>query len=105
MPIVAQTANDIRIKNWESYEKNALRGFFTCVLPSGLVLHKCTYFVRGKRQWIGLPAQQRTKPDGSIAYFQLVEFIDRKTSDRFQAAIIPAITKFLAEKEKGGNHE
>ena len=89
----------IVIQDWQPYPKNALQAFFTAILPSGLVLHKCTYFVRGKKRWVGLPAQQYTQPDGSAGYFQLVEFIDRATADKFQSAILPAIDQYL-EKQK-----
>jgi hypothetical protein len=97
MPRAQQSAPspDFAVSNWKPFEKNTLRGFLTLTLPSGLILHNCTFHRKGDSRWLGLPAQRFTKPDGTTSYTPQVEFVDRAASDRFQTAALQAIDRYL----------
>jgi hypothetical protein len=63
-----------------------------------MVLHDCTYYQRqdGAR-WIGLPARQYTKQDGSTAWARLIDFADRDAYARFQKLAKEAVDRYLGQ--------
>jgi hypothetical protein len=69
--------------NWRLRESGALRGFFSLVLPSGMIVHDCQLFEKGDRRWIGLPTKQY-ESGGERKFAALIEFSDRQTEDRFR---------------------
>lgn len=83
------------VSNWKAYEKNTLRGFLSLTLPSGLVIHNCTYHEKADARWIGLPARQYSKDDGTTSYTPLIEFNTKDIRQRFQAAALRAVDAFL----------
>lgn len=96
----------MRASDWRPLERNTLRGFLTLELPSGLILHECTYHrtVTGA-EWIGLPGRpqldregkQRKDPDtGKSLYVSIVELRGKEQRDRFQAAALAAVHELLA---------
>ena len=55
----------IRATDWRPLERNTLRGFLTLELPSGLILHECTYHrAASGAEWIGLPGRPQLDRDG-----------------------------------------
>jgi hypothetical protein len=63
---------------------------FDLVLPSGMILRGCTLMESSGRRWVGLPARSYKKSDGSDAWFQVVDFADRSSRERFAAAALAA---------------
>jgi hypothetical protein len=86
----------ITISNVKPLLKNTLRGFFDVELPSGLKLNGCQLHEKNDRRWIGLPAREWAKPDGSKSWTPMVEIPDRDARDKFMAAVVP-----LAERALG----
>jgi hypothetical protein len=85
---------ELLVTDWKAYEKNTLRGFLTLTLPSGLVIHNCTLHQKDGSRWIGLPARQYSKDDGSTGYTPLIEFTTKDVRLRFQAAALEAVDRF-----------
>jgi len=74
----------MKVADWKPFQKNTLRGFFTIICDSGLVLHKCTLHQKDGSRWIGLPAEKYQKRDGTTGYSALVEFSTRDAADKFR---------------------
>jgi len=86
---------DFLVSNWKAYEKNTLRGFFSLNLPSGLVIHNCTLHEKDGSRWIGLPARQYSKDDGSTSYALLIEFATKEARQQFQTMALEAVDRFM----------
>jgi len=86
---------ELLVTNWKAHRKNSLQGFLTFTLPSGLVIQNCTLHEKEGARWIGLPSRQYTKDDGSKSYTPLVEFATREARQRFQAAALEAVDRFM----------
>jgi hypothetical protein len=86
---------NITISNPKPLTKNTLRGFFDVTLDSGLKINGCTLHVNGDARWVGLPAREWAKGDGSKSWTPMVELPDRGARDRFNAAVVPLATKAL----------
>jgi hypothetical protein len=85
----------VTIHNAKAVTKNTLRGFFDVELPSGIKLNGCTLHAKDGKHWVGLPARDWTKPDGSKSWTALVEIPDRAARDKFNAAVVPVAAKAL----------
>ena len=99
----------IRATDWRPLERNTLRGFVTLELPSGLILHECTYHraVSGA-EWIGLPGrpqldrdgkQRKDSVSGKALYTPIIELKGKAERERFQAAALAAVRELLATAE------
>lgn len=86
---------ELLVTDWKAYEKNTLRGFLSLTLPSGLVIHNCTLHQKDGARWIGLPARQYSKDDGSTSYTPLIEFAAKEVRLRFQVAALEAVDRFM----------
>jgi hypothetical protein len=87
----AVNGRTMSVSEWRPYVKNTLQGFFTLTLPSGLVIHGCTFHTKGDSRWVGLPAQKIVKEDATSSYTPIIEFTTREAKDRFQAAALAAV--------------
>jgi hypothetical protein len=81
----------VKIFNWKKYERNTLKGFFSAMLPSSMVIHKLTLHEKNGAQWIGPPTEKYTKSDNSVVHSKLVEFASREAADRFRDLILSAL--------------
>jgi hypothetical protein len=81
----------IVVSNWKPFENNTLKAFFSIVLPSGLILNKCSLHQKDGHRWIGLPSERYKKQDGTVAYAKLVEFTSREVADRFRNAVVQVL--------------
>jgi hypothetical protein len=86
---------EIAISGWKPHSKNTLRGFFSATLPSGMVLHNLMLHEKGEARWVGFPAREWTNQEGQKQFAKLVEFIDRRTAERFRDAVLDALDKHL----------
>jgi DNA-binding cell septation regulator SpoVG len=86
---------DFRVSNWRAHEKNTLRAFLTLTLPSGLILHNCSFHAKDQEQWIGLPTRQYKTGEGTVAYAPLIEFASKEARQRFQSVALLAVKRFL----------
>lgn len=86
---------ELSIADWKAHRKNSLQGFLSLILPSGLVIHNCSLHQRDGARWIGLPARQYVKDDGAKSYAPLIEFTSKDARQRFQAAALEAVDRFM----------
>jgi len=85
------------IEKWREFAKNTLVAFFNLRLPSGLIINDCTYHQKpdGAR-WIGLPAKEYKKQDGTKNWVPLVE-VDKAAREKFQRYALEAVDEFRAK--------
>jgi hypothetical protein len=89
-PHAAGSSTEIVIKDWRSYEKNTLQGFFSVMLPSGLIIRDLTLHIKGDSRWVGMPAKTYKK-DGVESWVPVIEFVDRQTANDFRDAVLEAL--------------
>ena len=95
-PPSAPTPKRIEVIAFRELIKNTLRGFLTLSLPTGMVLHDCTYHVREDgRPWIGFPGRQYTGKDGAVAWARIIDFDSHPTGDRFQREALEAAARYF----------
>lgn len=93
----ASKASELTVTNWRPRESGSLRGFFSLVLPSGLIIHDCALFEKNNRRWVNLPSRQY-ESQGEKKFAPLVAFLDRDTEDDFQFHALAAIDKSEATR-------
>jgi hypothetical protein len=86
---------EFQITAWKPHLKNSLRGFFTAILPSGLVIHDLMLHERDGARWIGFPAREWKDAQGEKQYARFIEFSSRAATDRFQVAALEALDRHL----------
>jgi hypothetical protein len=77
------------VSNAKSICKNSLVGSFDLQMPSGMKINSCLLLEKNGKRWIGFPSREWQKADGTRDFFPIIEFVDRSTSDKFQAAVLP----------------
>jgi hypothetical protein len=93
--------------DYKQVTKNTLRGFATLRLRLGavhLVIKDCPHHENHGREWVGFPGRAFTGGDGTQKWASLIEFgeaMDRADRDRFQAAAVAAIERYLACRAEG----
>jgi hypothetical protein len=88
-----------RILGFRPMQAGALIGFADVALPSGMVLHRCSIFVKDDTVWASPPSKQVVGRDGTIQrtadgknrYEPTVSFTDRWTQERWSAAVVEAL--------------
>ena len=94
----ATGVREFQISNWRPRESGSLRGFFSVVLPSGLVFHDCALFEKGDRRWINLP-QREYASQGERKFAPIVAFADRDAEDRFRDCALEALDRHFAQSK------
>jgi hypothetical protein len=90
----------LSIVSWKPIAKNTLRGF-ACVRIGrlGLVVADVAVHQKNQSRWVSLPARAMIDRDGGllrddagkIKYASILQWSDRKTADRFGAAVVEAL--------------
>jgi DNA-binding cell septation regulator SpoVG len=83
--------DEFTISDWKPFQKNALRGFFSVHLPSGMVVHDCGLFEKNGSRWVALPSKKFTSTSGKVSWSPIVEIPDRQDMDRFRILILAAL--------------
>lgn len=103
-----QPSSQIRfaVIEYKPIGKNTLVGTFTLRLdPIGLTIKECLFHRKpsdnGAREWVAFPARPYQK-DGKTEYMKILDWPDRSTWDRFQAAIVPRVKAFIDQQGQGG---
>ena len=96
------TTSEIEISNWKSYTNKTLRGFFTVILPSGMVLNDLQLHESTKGRWINLPCREYKNPNrqpdqAATQYLPYIEFVDDETAWRFRDNVLDALDRFFAK--------
>lgn len=92
-------AQGFQIRNWRPRESGSLRGFFSVVMPSGLIVNDCQLLEKADRRWINLPSRQY-EVRGERKFAPVVEFTDRDAEDRFCGQALNALERLLAEANR-----
>ena len=90
---------EVQISHWRPRESGSLRGFFSIVLPSGMIIHDCQMFAKDDRRWFNLPARQY-ESQGERKYAPSVAFTDRDAEDRFRHQVLAALTRHFTESQE-----
>jgi hypothetical protein len=86
---------NITIRDWSPHFKNTLVGFFTAILPSGMVVDGLMLHQKADERWVSMPASEWTDAGGARQYAPVIGFIDGPTRERFQQAVLAAVDQFL----------
>jgi hypothetical protein len=95
---MTETPKTMTVLEWRAQrtKTSPLQGFFTLQTPAGMIYRNCAYFERPSgTRWVSTPAQKYSKADNSTGWVNLVDFVDRPTRDRFQAAALAALDRFF----------
>lgn len=95
---MAPITQNFAVRELKHFQKNTLQAFLSLELPSGLILHGCTLHKQNGSRWIGVPARQYEKSDGEKSWMRLVDFTSKDARERFQAAALAAVERYLAEE-------
>lgn len=93
------SAIQIFVSDWRPLRRDALRGFCTATLPSGMVLHEISVLVSNGKSWASPPSKPMVDRDGRAMlddngkrrYQQLIEFATEEIRDRFSSAVVAAL--------------
>jgi hypothetical protein len=89
---VVERQPKIAIINWQPRIRNTLRGFFSAILPNGLVLHHLALHEKGETRWVVLPAPTDKGPK---LYAKFLDFRDRAAADNFRQSVLAALDEHL----------
>jgi hypothetical protein len=82
----------IECEKFQPYVRNTLQGFVTLrVIDWGLVIHDCTFHIKGSSAWIGFPSKKYDTKDGTTAWTPLLEHASDDDRKQFQSAAVKAI--------------
>lgn len=84
----------MKITEYKSLDKGALKGSFNIVIPQwGLTIRNCRDFESNGRSWIGYPSHPYDDPEtGKKKYFSFI-YWDEKVKDRFESAVREELKK------------
>jgi len=93
----------MKILNFKPYEKNTLKGFLEVETPQGMVIKNLTWHKKedGEKtsEWLGLPAREYEKEDGSKAWANQVDFVTRNLYWDFTTAVLDALREHLSQEK------
>jgi hypothetical protein len=95
------SVREFQITNWRPHEAKSLRGFFSLILPSGMIVNDCQFFQKGDRRWINLPTRPYESRGGERKFAPIVEFENREAEDRFATAVLSALDRLFTEANRG----
>jgi DNA-binding cell septation regulator SpoVG len=89
----------ITVLSWRPYEKGALRGFMTIKEKTlGLEVHDVRLLEKNGEQWLGMPAKQYEKDDGTTGYKDYVRVEPRDKRQKFTEEVLKALDEFKTKK-------
>lgn len=94
-------AMPISLLEWRPIKRNSLRGFATIRIGKSLKVKDVAVYSSNGKRWASLPSKPMIGKDGAVAkdsdgkarYVQIMEWIDRETSERFSEGVIQAIER------------
>jgi hypothetical protein len=95
--------------DWRPLERNTLRGFARVKVPTWkLVVNDVAVHERDGKRWAQLPSrpmldsnrQLILDENGRPKYSRVLEFTERKVADRFSAAVVAAIDRFVLASDR-----
>jgi hypothetical protein len=89
----------VRISDWRPLDRNTLKGAFTVVLPSGLIIHDVMVHEKNGERWLSFPAKEWEDARGNRQFARFIGFADRATSDRFRDQVLAALAEHLKERQ------
>jgi hypothetical protein len=93
----------MKILKFKPFERNTLRGFLEVETPQGMIIKGLTWHRKtdGEKvsEWIGLPAREYTKDDGSKGWANIVDFATKNLYWDFTYAILKALKEHLDQEK------
>jgi hypothetical protein len=94
--VIAPRPRQPKLRKWTPHRSGSLLGFVTVELASGIVLGDLRIMTGKSGLWIAMPAikqidrngNPRLDASGRSLFNQIIEFRDRKTSDRFNRTVL-----------------
>jgi hypothetical protein len=95
-----------QVADWKPRTAGTLRGFFTVIPPSGLVLHELMLHHRDGTWWLSFPSKPMLspegtvlrEPDGKVRYgAPLISFASRSARERFTEQVLAALREALPD--------
>ena len=83
----------IQIRNFRPADKNTLKGFFSVVMPAGMIVNDIALHIKGDSRWITPPAREWINAHGEKQFARLIEFTDGAIAKRFQSAVLAALDR------------
>lgn len=87
------------LREFRPMVKNALRGFATIELPSGLVIKDISLHTLNGKSWASLPAKPHIAKDGTpvmkdgkAQYISILQWKNRELADRFSEALVGIVS-------------
>src|SRR5262249_2608508 len=93
-------ARGIQIRNFRPADRNTLKGFFSVVMPPGMIVNDIALHVKGDSRWVTLPAREWTNSERERKWAPIVEFTTRDVADRFRDAVLAALDHHVQQQEK-----
>lgn len=84
-------------------EKGALKGYLSISIPGwhGFCIHDMSYFEMNGKRWFNFPQREYLNKEGEKKYAPYNEFVDVEAKYAFQAQVLMALDKYLAETTPG----
>ena len=82
------------IKNFKSFRKNTLRGFFSLRIDH-FEIESFTYHEKDGKRWVGMPSKQSKDENGELAWFPTVRINDKEKYASFQQWAIAEVKALL----------
>src|SRR5579884_937440 len=96
--MVGGGSNELSITEWEPRKKGTSVGFFSVILPCGLIIRSLVLHERNGDQWITMPGRVRREPDGSEGWEPYVDFAGDTAKKMFKTAVLEALEAHFAEE-------
>lgn len=97
--------NTIEIVEFRPFQKNTLQGFLTVRTPSGWEFKDITVHQKGSQRWLGMPAKQFKKEDGTTAWVPLIRMADKDRWESFQKATLAALDAYRPQQQETPSRE
>lgn len=95
-----KTSREYTVIKWKHYEQNTLRGFFSVLLPSGMIIHDFMYHKKGEDRWVNAPSRPKDAIIGSDNRFPpLIEIPSQEKKKQFNDELLDALDRYFAVME------
>lgn len=93
----------MKILKFKEFERNTLRGFLEVETREGYIIKNLTWHKKtdGEKvsEWIGLPAREYVKEDGSKGWANIVDFATKNLYWDFTHTVLKALKEHLKQEK------
>jgi hypothetical protein len=99
----------MKILKFKPFERNTLQGFLEVKTPEGFIIKGLTWHRKtdGEKvsEWLGLPAREYVKDDGSKGWANQLDFSSRDLYWSFTHAVLKALKEHLEQEKPESAYE